>query len=204
MAPEIGHRFVQPELGRTLRAIAARGARAFYEGEAAADIVAALRALGGLHTEEDFARSLRGAEFVEPIMTAWRGMEVYQCPPNGSGLHVLQLLGILDGFETPEAGPISAERYHRHIEAARLVYRDRDAFLADPTAREHHPDERFSLEVWSQNLFNEQYQQVAFNAPFQGAGSVANVQSFGGVANQIYTSYLAEPRTYGVTLRTNF
>ncbi len=131
-APRIGHRFVQPELGRTLRTIAAKGARGFYEGEVAADMVAALQALGGLHTEEDFARSLRGAEFVEPIRTAWRGMEVYQCPPNGSGLHVLQLLGILEGFETPEAGPVSAERYHRHIEAARLVYRDRDAFLADP------------------------------------------------------------------------
>jgi gamma-glutamyltranspeptidase/glutathione hydrolase len=132
MAPEIGHRFVQPELGRTLRAIAAKGARAFYEDEIAADMVAALRALGGLHTEEDFAAALTGAEFVEPIRTGWRGMEVYQCPPNGSGLHLLQLLGILDGFETPEQGPISAERYHRHIEAARLVYRDRDAFLADP------------------------------------------------------------------------
>jgi gamma-glutamyltranspeptidase/glutathione hydrolase len=72
------------------------------------------------------------AEFVEPISLDWRGMTVYQCPPNGSGLLVLQLLGILEGFETPEGGPISAERYHRHIEAARLVYRDRDAFLADP------------------------------------------------------------------------
>ena len=46
---------------------------------------------------------------------------------------MLQLLGILGGFETPEQGPMSAERYHRHIEAARLVYRDRDAFLADPS-----------------------------------------------------------------------
>lgn len=132
MAPEVGHRFVQPELGKTLRAIAAKGAKAFYEGEIAADMVATLRALGGLHTEEDFARSLTGAEFVEPVKTSWRGMEVYQCPPNGSGIHVLQMLGILGGFETPEQGPISAERYHRHIEAARLVYRDRDAFLADP------------------------------------------------------------------------
>jgi gamma-glutamyltranspeptidase/glutathione hydrolase len=129
-APGVGQRFIQPELGRTLRAIGTHGARAFYEGEIAADMVAALRALGGLHTEEDFARSLRNAEFVEPIKTGWRGMEVYQCPPNGSGMHVLQLLGILEGFETPEAGPVSAERYHRHIEAARLVYRD--AFLADP------------------------------------------------------------------------
>ncbi len=133
MAPVVGQRFIQPELGRTLRAIAAQGARAFYEGEIAADMVATLRALGGLHTEEDFANALRMAEFVEPIKAPWRGMEVYQCPPNGSGLHVLQLLGILGGFETPEQGPISAERYHRHIEAARLVYRDRDAFLADPT-----------------------------------------------------------------------
>ena len=132
-APAIGHRFTQPELGRTLRAIATHGARAFYEGEIAADMVATLRALGGLHTEEDFAKGLRNADFVEPIKTAWRGMEVYQCPPNGSGLHVLQLLGILGGFETPEQGPLSAERLHRHIEAARLVYRDRDAFLADPS-----------------------------------------------------------------------
>jgi len=132
-APRMGDRFALPELGRTLRAVAARGARAFYEGEIAADMVATLREAGGLHTEEDFARGATAAEFVEPISIGWRGMEVFQCPPNGSGLHVLQILGVLGGFETPEQGPISAERYHRHIEAARLVYRDRDAFLADPS-----------------------------------------------------------------------
>ena len=129
----IGDKFVQPELARTLRAIAERGAAAFYEGEIAADMVATLRALGGLHTEEDFHKALHVAEFVTPISIPWRGMEVFQCPPNGSGLLVLMLLGILEGFETPQAGAISAERYHRHIEAARLVYRDRDAFLADPS-----------------------------------------------------------------------
>ncbi|WP_235907713.1 gamma-glutamyltransferase [Siccirubricoccus phaeus] len=132
-APQAGHIFRQPELGKTLRAIAERGAKAFYEGEIAADMVATLNALGGLHTEEDFARGQHVAEFVEPISIDWRGMTVFQCPPNGSGLHVLQILGILGGFATPEQGPLSAERYHRHIEAARLVYRDRDAFLADPS-----------------------------------------------------------------------
>ncbi|MBW8269481.1 gamma-glutamyltransferase [Caldovatus aquaticus] len=132
-APALGHRFVQPELGRTLRAIARHGKRAFYEGEVAADMVATLRAAGGTHTEEDFARGADVAEFVEPISLAWRGVEVFQCPPNGSGLHVLQILGILENFATPEAGALSAERYHRHIEAARLAYRDRDAFLADPS-----------------------------------------------------------------------
>lgn len=132
MPYRLGDKFRQPELGRTLRAIGERGPRAFYEGEVAADMVATLRAAGGLHTEEDFYRGLDVAEFVDPISIPWRGMEVFQCPPNGSGLLVLQLLGILEGFQTPEQGPVSAERYHRHIEAARLVYRDRNAFLSDP------------------------------------------------------------------------
>ncbi len=132
-APVVGQKFVQAALGRTLRAVAEKGARGFYEGEVAADMVASLRALGGFHTEEDFARGLDVAEFVNPISIPWRDLEVFQCPPNGSGLLVLMLMGILEGFETPEQGPMSAERYHRHIEAARLVYRDRDAFLADPS-----------------------------------------------------------------------
>ena len=130
---ELGNRFVQPELGRTLRAIARGGAKAFYEGEIAADMVATLRAAGGTHREEDFARGASVAEFVQPIHHAWRGMDVYQCPPNGSGLLVLMILGMIERLGTAEGGFLSPERAHRHIEAARLAYRDRDAFLADPS-----------------------------------------------------------------------
>ena len=131
-APKAGDVFVQPALAQTLRTIAAKGARGFYEGAVAADIVATLRRRGGLHTEADFAAGRTAAQFVDPIRTDWRGYEVWQCPPNGSGLMVLMLLGILDGFETA-AGPLDPARLHRHIEAARLVYRDRDAFIADPS-----------------------------------------------------------------------
>lgn len=129
----LGERFLQPELGRTLRAIAAKGVKGFYEGEVAADMVATLREAGGTHTEEDFARGASVAEFVTPISTKWRDVEVFQCPPNGSGMIVLEILNILNGFDTVAQGPLSAERLHRHIEAARLAYRDRDAFLADPS-----------------------------------------------------------------------
>jgi gamma-glutamyltranspeptidase/glutathione hydrolase len=128
----LGDKFVQPELGATLRAIAKGGAKAFYEGAIAADMVATLRAAGGTHTEEDFARALGGADFVQPIKRAWRDLEVFQCPPNGSGLLVLMILGIMEKLGTAEGGVLSTERAHRHIEAARLAYRDRDAFLADP------------------------------------------------------------------------
>ena len=66
------------------------------------------------------------------------------------------------------------------------------------------PEQRWAVEIWAQNLFDQNYQQVAFNAPFQGSGSVANVINFGGTANQLFASFLAEPRTYGITGRFRF
>ncbi|WP_106640487.1 TonB-dependent receptor [Allosphingosinicella vermicomposti] len=69
-------------------------------------------------------------------------------------------------------------------------------------------DERWAVELWAQNLLGEDYQQVAFNSPFQGANSRAHVAAFGApsfaAANQLFSSYLAEPRTYGVTVRGRF
>jgi len=130
-APKPGDRFVQPALAETLRGIAKHGAKAFYQGAVAADIVATLRARGGLHTEEDFAAGLSGADFVEPITLHWRGYDVWQIPPNGQGIVGLMILGMLAGLGTAPDGPLGVTRLHRHIEAGRLAYRDRDAFVAD-------------------------------------------------------------------------
>ncbi len=132
-APRAGDMFVQKQLGQTLRTIAQKGSRGFYEGAVAADMVSTLRAHGGLQTEQDFFDGRTVAEFVQPIRSSFRGHEVWQCPPNGSGLLVLMLLGILEGFDPAPDGPLDPIRMHRHVEAARLVYRDRDAFLADPS-----------------------------------------------------------------------
>lgn len=66
-------------------------------------------------------------------------------------------------------------------------------------------DQLWAVELWAQNLLDTHYEQVAFNSPFQGAGSLAQVQRLGVTpANQIFQAFLAEPRTYGVTLRTRF
>jgi gamma-glutamyltranspeptidase/glutathione hydrolase len=133
-APSAGDVFANPPLAETLRLISRHGAKAFYEGPVAADMVATLRERGGLHTEEDFAAGLRNAEFVDPLTLNWKGYDVYQCPPNGQGLLVLMILGMLGGMPSAPDGASGAIRAHRHIEAARLAYRDRDAFLADPGA----------------------------------------------------------------------
>jgi gamma-glutamyltranspeptidase / glutathione hydrolase len=131
-APGVGDVFVQKNLAETLRTVAKEGSRGFYEGRVAADMVATLRASGGLHTEADFAAGRTVAGFVEPIHARWNGYDVWQCPPNGQGLLVLMILGILGGFESAADGPLGTTRLHRHVEAARFAYRDRDAFLADP------------------------------------------------------------------------
>jgi gamma-glutamyltranspeptidase/glutathione hydrolase len=132
MAPKAGDRFANPALAETLRLVAKHGAKAFYEGSVAADMVRTLRERGGLHTEQDFAEGLAAAEFVEPITLTWKGYDVFQCPPNGQGILVLMILGMLGGLPSAPDGATGVIRAHRHIEAARLAYRDRDAFLADP------------------------------------------------------------------------
>ena len=65
-------------------------------------------------------------------------------------------------------------------------------------------DRSWSIEVWVQNLFNVNYEQVAFNSPTQGGNVSAAQLSAGQTATQLYSSFLAEPRTFGLTLRKTF
>jgi gamma-glutamyltranspeptidase/glutathione hydrolase len=128
--PAVGTRHKQPELAATLERIAKLGRDGFYKGPVADDMVSYLRGLGGHHTPEDFAHA-RG-EYVEPIRTTYRGHQVYECPPNGQGITALIFLNILSGLSIDRKDPLSVERLHMMIEASRLAYADRNAFVADP------------------------------------------------------------------------
>jgi gamma-glutamyltranspeptidase/glutathione hydrolase len=129
-APVAGDRMKNPALAATLRAIASGGPKAFYRGEAAADIVATLKPRGSFLTVDDFARH-RG-EVAEPIATNYRGLDVVELPPNGQGLAALVLLNILERFDLSALDPTGAERLHIELEAARLAYAVRDTHIADP------------------------------------------------------------------------
>jgi len=130
-APAIGSRHRQPELAATLTAIAKRGRDAFYAGAVAEDIVSYVRSRGGLLSLDDLAEY--DADYVTPIKTRYRGRDVYECPPNGQGIVALIMLNVLAGFDLAALDPHGAERYHLEAEATRLAYRDRNAFVADPT-----------------------------------------------------------------------
>jgi gamma-glutamyltranspeptidase/glutathione hydrolase len=118
-----------PALATALKAIAARGARAFYEGPIAEEIAATVSKRGSFLTAEDLARH-RG-EAVAPITTNYRGIDLFEIPPNGQGLTALVLLNILERFDLAALDPLGADRLHLLLEAARLAYAVRDTHIAD-------------------------------------------------------------------------
>src|SRR3954464_3679847 len=120
----------QPELGKTLRAIAKNGRDAFYSGEIAADMVETLRGIGGLHTLAGFAPPSTAA--TAPIGTVYKGYDVWQCPPNGPGITMLVMLNILSHFDLTKYPPMSVERFHIEAEAARIAYLMREQDIGDP------------------------------------------------------------------------
>ncbi|WP_342750243.1 gamma-glutamyltransferase [Phreatobacter cathodiphilus] len=131
-APTAGERMTSAALGATLEEIAAKGAKGFYEGRVAEDIVATLKAKGGLMSLEDLA-SHRGT--VEtPVIGDYKGTGVAELPPNGQGITALIILNILEQFDVKGMDPTSPERLHIGIEAARLAYSLRDSHIADPAA----------------------------------------------------------------------
>lgn len=130
-APVVGSIQRQPALADTLTTIGRVGPDAFYRGEIAADMVTYLRSLGGLHTLDDFA--VANGEYVAPIKTEFRGRTIYECPPNGQGVVALMILKILSRFSV-RPDPLDLDNLHTEIEATRLAYAARDAFLADPAA----------------------------------------------------------------------
>lgn len=129
-APAVGDRFVQPALARTLKDIAVGGPDVFYEGRVAESILATLRASGGLHDAQDFAGFEPCCE--TPIATRYRDHDLWECPPNGSGVTALAMASLLDRFEVARHAPLSAERYHLLAEVARLAYAERDLLIGDP------------------------------------------------------------------------
>jgi gamma-glutamyltranspeptidase/glutathione hydrolase len=129
-APRAGERFTNPGLARTLQAIAEGGKAAYYQGEIADAIVAVVRAAGGVMTEEDLAAHT--STWDEPISTTYRGLRVWECPPNGQGLTALIALNLLEGFELAGQDPLGPDRLHLLVEALRVAFADTRWYVADP------------------------------------------------------------------------
>jgi len=129
-APITGQTMRLPTLARTLRVIADGGADAFYKGELARRIADFTQKRGGWLTDADLAD--HRSEWVAPISVNYRGVDVWECPPNGQGLVTLLALNMLENFDVSDVEPQSAQRYHWLIEVTRRAFADGLAHIADP------------------------------------------------------------------------
>ncbi len=129
-APRAGEIFHNPGLARTLRAVAEGGAAAFYQGALARAIARRVQAAGGCLSETDLAAHTSTWE--TPLSVAYRGLRVWECPPNGQGVTALLALNILSGYDLAPLAPFSPERWHLLIEALRAAFADARWYVADP------------------------------------------------------------------------
>ena len=133
-APVAGTLHRQPDLARSLRAIAADGSDAFYRGAIAEEIVRYSQSVDGLFTLDDFAA--HESEWVEPIRGIYRGYEVCEIPPNSQGITVLMALKILEQTRVGDLLYHSPEHLHLLSEAFTLSMAERDRYVADPAFAE--------------------------------------------------------------------
>ncbi|MEL7116372.1 MAG: gamma-glutamyltransferase family protein, partial [Pseudomonadota bacterium] len=129
-APHLGQKFRHPRQAEVLRRIANEGRDGFYSGEVAEDMVAALQAMGGTHTLDDFAATK--CDYTTPIRGTYKDLELVEHPPNGQGATAILLQNILAEFDLPGMDPWGTERAHLEAEATKLAYDARNRFLADP------------------------------------------------------------------------
>jgi len=129
-APAKGEVFKNPYLAATLEKIAKGGRDAFYKGEIAQKIVDYVRKEGGFFSMRDFED--HHSDWIEPVSTNYRGYDVWELPPNGQGIAVLQILNILENYDIKSMGFGSSEYIHTFVEAKKLAFEDRAKFYADP------------------------------------------------------------------------
>ncbi len=127
--PVKGEIFQNPDLANTLEKIAKGGRDEFYKGDIARTIDAFMKRSGGFLSAKDLADHT--SEWVEPVSTNYRGYDVWELPPNGQGIAVLQILNILEGYDLKKFGFGSKEHIHYFTEAKKLAYEDRAKFYAD-------------------------------------------------------------------------
>ena len=173
-APRHGDIIKLPELGQSLRSIAEEGAQSFYKGDIAKKISAFVQSQGGWLSEEDLAS--HHSDIDEPISTDYRGVKIWECPPNGAGIAALLALNILEGYNLGSMKPQSADWYHHLIESMRLGYEDAFRYVADPRVTDVPINELISKQyaLRRRSLINSNcaMSEVSFGEPMGNSDTV--------------------------------
>ena len=127
--PYKGEIFKNPDLANTLKIIAEKGRKGFYEGKIAKTISNFIIDQGGFLSYDDLKS--HKSEWVKPVSTNYRGYDIWELPPNGQGIAALQILNLLEGYDIKSMGFGSADYIHHFVEAKKIAFADRAKYYAD-------------------------------------------------------------------------
>lgn len=196
-APRSGERFSNDGLARSLQRIADDGAEAFYLGPIAEGIAAESDRLNGLLALDDLAR--HQPTWTEPISTDYRGVRIFEHPPNTQGLIALLALNVAEHFDLGEIPWESAERFHALIESVKLAFAHGRDVIADPDhanlSIEERLDKAYAADLHSQ--ITERASDDVSPAPEGGTVYVSAVDADGNVASVIESVF--HPFGSGIT-----
>ncbi|MCL4271141.1 MAG: gamma-glutamyltransferase [Anaerolineales bacterium] len=209
-APKAGEIFQNKGLARTFKLVAERGAQGFYQGSVAESIVAVIKEAGGCLSAEDLAAHVSTWE--SPISVDYRGLRVYECPPNGQGITALIALNILDGFDMASMDLLSTEKMHLMIEAMRLAFADAKWYVSDPAFSKIPMLELLSKEYASERRKLIDMKRATVDprrgSPMNASGTVylSVVDGMGNACSFINSNYMGfgtgiVPKGWGFTLQ---
>ncbi len=161
-APRHGQIMRIPTLGETLRGIAAEGKDYVYKGEFAKKLAAHVQRYGGWITPEDMANHV--STWDEPITADYRGVTLYECPPNGQGLAAIIAANLAAGFDL--ASMSAVDRVHVMIECMRLGFADAQQWVCDPRVYPIPLDELTSAEYAAQRRKRIDTRRAAQHVPY--------------------------------------
>ena len=191
-AGNAGEIFRQPLLAATLGAIADGGRDAYYGGPIGDEIARAIQAAGGVMTPDDIAEH-RG-DWVEPISTRYRNIEVATMPPNSQGITALMALNALAALDWPKGPPLSAGRLHAQIEAVKVAWSERDRCIADPDRGLADPSVLLSTEhaAWLASRLSpdQAHRYVPANRPGGGTVYLCAADADGMMVSLIESNYM--------------
>lgn len=209
-APKAGEIFQNKGLAKTFKLVAEQGAIGFYQGSVAEAIVAVIKEAGGCLSAEDLASHVSTWE--SPISVDYRGLRVYECPPNGQGITALIALNVLEGFDLASMDLLSPEKMHLMIEAMRLAFADAKWYVSDPAFTKIPMKELLSKEYASERRRLIDLKRATIDpqrgSPVNSSGTVylSVVDGMGNACSFINSNYMGfgtgiVPKGWGFTLQ---
>ena len=163
-APEFASRYKNAKLANTLKLIGQKGAKGFYEGEIARDMVKSLNKLGGTHTEEDFYNQYTIVS--DTLISNYKENLIHQCPPNGPGAIVHLMMKLLENFDWKNIPFLSSQRFHIQAEVTKVCFELKETMLGDP----NFTDFNFK-EFINENLINQMLNKISLNRVYKSKKS---------------------------------